>query len=360
MILPVQLEAIIARMDRLEAQMRAADPSGEAYAALGRDYALLGPLASAARKLQAAYRELEGLEDLRCGSDKEMAQLAAEDFDATKKLIAEKEEEIAELIYFQEDAQAGDKLILEVRAGTGGDEAALFAGDLLRMYQRYVESRNWQWEILSQAFSDIGGVKEAIVSITGVGAVSRLRFESGVHRVQRIPTTESGGRIHTSAATVAILPEPEESDIEINPADLRIDVFRARGPGGQSVNTTDSAVRITHMPSGLVVSQQDEKSQHKNRARALKVLRARLYELEQTKRDEERALARRGQVGSGDRSQRIRTYNFPQGRVTDHRIGLTVHALEKILEGPALDLLVDPLLASRRQEQLAQMAEVSE
>ncbi len=357
MITPDQLEAIIARMDRLEAQMRAADPSGEDYAALGRDYATLRPLANIARDLCAAYRELESLEELCASQDKDLAALAQEDIKKTAHLIKEKEMAFVALVSRQEEGQEGDRLILEVRAGTGGSEAALFAGDLLRMYQRYVEAQNWTWEPLSQTMSDIGGIKEAVISVAGAGAVSRLRFESGVHRVQRIPATESGGRIHTSAATVAILPEPEESAIEINPADLRIDVFRARGPGGQSVNTTDSAVRITHLPSGLVVSQQDEKSQHKNRARALKVLRARLYELEQTKREAERASARKGQVGSGDRSERIRTYNFPQSRVTDHRIGLTVHALEKILEGSALDLLVDPLLAHQRQKKLGQLAE---
>jgi peptide chain release factor 1 len=247
--------------------------------------------------------------------------------------------------------------MLEVRAGTGGDEAALFAGDLLRMYQRYAEEQGWRFELISASASDVGGYKEAIASISGTGVFARLKFESGVHRVQRVPVTESGGRIHTSAATVAVLPEAEDVDVQIDDKDLRIDVYRSSGPGGQSVNTTDSAVRITHIPTGLVVIQQDEKSQHKNKAKALKVLRTRLFELERERLASERAGARRSMVGSGDRSERIRTYNFPQGRVTDHRIGLTLHKLDAILEGPGLGELIDALIAEDEAERLASLEE---
>jgi peptide chain release factor 1 len=247
--------------------------------------------------------------------------------------------------------------MLEVRAGTGGDEAALFAGDLLRMYQRYAEEKGWRFELISASASDVGGYKEAVASINGAGVFARLKFESGVHRVQRVPATESGGRIHTSAATVAVLPEAEEVDVQIDEKDLRIDVYRSSGPGGQSVNTTDSAVRITHLPSGLVVIQQDEKSQHKNKAKALKVLRTRLFELERERLATERAGARKSMVGSGDRSERIRTYNFPQGRVTDHRINLTLHKLDAILEGPGLDELVNALISEDEAERLAGLEE---
>ncbi|MEO5640175.1 MAG: peptide chain release factor 1, partial [Sphingomicrobium sp.] len=247
--------------------------------------------------------------------------------------------------------------MLEVRAGTGGDEAALFAGDLLRMYQRFAEERGWRFELISASASDVGGYKEAVASIIGNGVFARLKFESGVHRVQRVPATESGGRIHTSAATVAVLPEAEEVDVVINDADLRIDVYRSSGPGGQSVNTTDSAVRITHLPTGLVVIQQDEKSQHKNKAKALKVLRTRLYELERSRLANERAGTRKSMVGSGDRSERIRTYNFPQGRVTDHRINLTLHKLDAILEGPGLNELTEALIAEDEADRLASLDE---
>ena len=247
--------------------------------------------------------------------------------------------------------------MLEVRAGTGGDEAALFAGDLLRMYQRFAEERGWKFELISASSADVGGYKEAVASINGNGVFARLKFESGVHRVQRVPATESGGRIHTSAATVAVLPEAEEVDVQINDADLRIDVYRSSGPGGQSVNTTDSAVRITHLPTGLVVIQQDEKSQHKNKAKALKVLRTRLFELERSRLANERAGARKSMVGSGDRSERIRTYNFPQGRVTDHRINLTLHKLDAILEGPGLNELTEALIAEDEADRLANLDE---
>ena len=247
--------------------------------------------------------------------------------------------------------------MLELRAGTGGDEAALFAGDLLRMYQRFAEEQGWRFELISASTSDVGGYKEAVASINGTGVFARLKFESGVHRVQRVPATESGGRIHTSAATVAVLPEAEEVDVQIDDKDLRIDVYRSSGPGGQSVNTTDSAVRITHLPTGLVVIQQDEKSQHKNKAKALRVLRTRLYELERERLASERAGARKSMVGSGDRSERIRTYNFPQGRVTDHRINLTLHKLDEILAGPGLGELTEALIAEDEAARLASLDE---
>jgi peptide chain release factor 1 len=248
-------------------------------------------------------------------------------------------------------------VIVEVRAGTGGDEAALFAGNLFRMYTRYADILGWKSEIISQSEGEVGGYKEIVTAIRGKGVFARLKFESGVHRVQRVPETESGGRIHTSAATVAVLPEPEEVDVKIEEKDLRVDVFRASGPGGQSVNTTDSAVRITHLPTGITVSQQDEKSQHKNRAKAMQVLRARLFEAERERADSERAADRKSQVGSGDRSERIRTYNFPQGRVTDHRINLTLHKLEKILAGDGLDEMVEALI---REDQAQRLAAVDE
>ena len=246
--------------------------------------------------------------------------------------------------------------ILEVRAGTGGDEAALFATELFSMYQKYSSIKGWRFDILEVSENDIGGYREAIASITGRSVFARLKFESGVHRVQRVPTTESGGRIHTSAATVAVLPEAEEVDIQIDDKDLRVDIFRASGPGGQSVNTTDSAVRITHLPTGIVVSQQDEKSQHKNKAKGMKILRARVFDFERTKLEKERAADRKEQVGTGDRSERIRTYNFPQGRVTDHRINLTLYKIDKVIAGEALDDIVDGLTATEEAARLAAMA----
>ena len=257
------------------------------------------------------------------------------------------------LLLLPKDAADDKSVILELRAGTGGDEAALFAGDLFRMYQRYADLKGWKVEIMTASEAAVGGYKEIIANVSGRGAFSKLKYESGVHRVQRVPETESSGRIHTSAATVAVLPEAEDVDIAVAEKDLRIDVFRASGPGGQSVNTTDSAVRITHLPSGLVVIQQDEKSQHKNKAKAMKVLRSRLYDAEREKQQAERAADRRGQVGSGDRSQRVRTYNFPQGRVTDHRIGLTLHKLNEVLAGEGLDEIIDALTTEQQASQLA-------
>jgi peptide chain release factor 1 len=281
-----------------------------------------------------------------------MRALAVEELPELKAKLPEAERNLA-LKLLPKDAADAKPAILEIRAGTGGDEAALFAGDLARMYQRYAELRGWRVETISTSPAELGGFKEVVMGVNGEGVFARLKFESGVHRVQRVPATEAQGRIHTSAATVAVLPEAEEVDVQIDDKDLRIDVFRSSGPGGQSVNTTDSAVRITHLPTGLVVSQQDEKSQHKNKAKAMKVLRSRLYELEREKLASARSADRKAMVGSGDRSERIRTYNYPQGRVTDHRINLTLHRLPEIMEGAGLDELVTALIAEDEAERLA-------
>ncbi len=287
------------------------------------------------------------------GDDADLAEMARDDIAALDAKLPDLEREVA-LLLAPRDADEDASAILEVRAGTGGDEAALFAGDLFRMYQRYAQTRGWRVEIESVSEGDAGGYKEIIASIGGDGVFGRLKFESGVHRVQRVPDTETQGRIHTSAATVAVLPEVEDVEIEINDADLRIDTYRSSGAGGQHVNKTDSAVRITHMPSGIVVTS-SEKSQHQNRARAMKVLKARLYQEKRDKLDLERSEARKSQVGSGDRSERIRTYNFPQARVTDHRINLTLYNLPKIVEGEALDDVIDPLIAEDQAARLASL-----
>jgi peptide chain release factor 1 len=353
-----KLDKLIARWQSVQATL-ASGTDQENYVRLSREFAELDPIVITITTLRSTVREVDELKQLIDDpkSDPEMAALAEEERGALEPKIAALEQQL-KVQLLPTDAADEKSAILEVRAGTGGEEAALFAGDLFRMYQRYADRYGWKVAVLSASESATGGYKEIIANITGKGVFARLKFESGVHRVQRVPETEAQGRIHTSAATVAVLPEAEEVDIKIDDKDLRIDVFRASGPGGQSVNTTDSAVRITHLPSGLVVSQQDEKSQHKNKAKAMKVLRARLYELERAKRDAERAQDRRSQIGTGDRSERIRTYNFPQGRVTDHRIGFTTYQLPLVLEGaPALDEVIDALITEHQATQLAAMQE---
>ncbi|MFO1240011.1 MAG: peptide chain release factor 1 [Sphingomonadaceae bacterium] len=344
-----RIAALLAKREELSAQLSSGDLPTDRFIALSKEYAEVEPVAAAAGELQRLRAELAGLEDML--ADPEMREMAQEEAEAIRATLPEAERALA-LSLLPKDAADERSAMLEVRAGTGGDEAALFAGDLFRMYSRYAEERGWKVELISASSAEMGGYKEVVASVTGQGVFARLKFESGVHRVQRVPVTESGGRIHTSAATVAVLPEAEDVDVQINDNDLRIDIYRSSGPGGQSVNTTDSAVRITHIPSGLVVIQQDEKSQHKNKAKALKVLRTRLYELERERLHSERAGTRKSMVGSGDRSERIRTYNFPQGRVTDHRINLTLHRLPEILEGQ-MDELIGALITADEAERLA-------
>ncbi|MEC8545753.1 MAG: peptide chain release factor 1 [Pseudomonadota bacterium] len=354
--LPVErIDAIIARAEALQEEMNAELPP-ERFVELSKEYAEIDPLVGAIKTYHAALAEREELAGLVAGDDAEMAELAGAELADLEARLSEMEHAL-EILLLPRDAADDLNIILEVRAGTGGDEAALFAGDLFRMYQRYGELQGWKCELINQSEGDVGGYKEVVAAMRGKGAFAALKFESGVHRVQRVPETESGGRIHTSAATVAVLPEPDDVDIKIEEKDLRIDVFRASGPGGQSVNTTDSAVRITHLPTGITVSQQDEKSQHKNRARAMQVLRARLFEAERERADSARAADRKSQVGSGDRSERIRTYNFPQGRVTDHRINLTLHKLEKVLAG---DGLSEVIAALTREDLTRRLAAVDE
>jgi peptide chain release factor 1 len=331
---------------------RLADPGlarqpGE-LAKLGKELAELRPLLEAGRRYEETLGALADARSLADDADPELAELAKSELPELEARAAALEAELRALLR-PKDPNDGKDAILEIRAGAGGEEAALFAAELFRMYGRYAESRGWKIEPLSESTTGSGGLKEVIAGVSGKAVYGRLKFERGVHRVQRVPATESAGRIHTSTVTVAIMPEAEEVDIEINPADLRIDVFRASGPGGQSVNTTDSAVRVTHVPTGVVVSCQDEKSQHKNKAKALKVLRARLLDAERERQNAERASERRAQVGTGDRSEKIRTYNFPQNRVTDHRAGLTLHQLDRVMEGD-LDALLDGVAASMAGE----------
>ena len=350
------LDHVLDRYDELQALLSAEiPPPAVEIARLSKEFSDLTPVVAAVNELRGARSESDSLNALvEFEDDIEMRELAEQELLVIKERIPGLERKVQMMLLSKDEADSKNA-ILEIRAGTGGDEAALFAADLFRMYQRYAEDRGWQFELISANEIGIGGFKEAIVSVMGTDVFQRLKFELGVHRVQRVPMTESGGRIHTSAATVAVMPEAEEIDVQIDDKDLRIDVFRASGPGGQSVNTTDSAVRITHLPTGIMVSQQDEKSQHKNKAKAMRVLRTRLYDAERAAKDAERAEARRSQVGSGDRSERIRTYNFPERRVTDHRINLTLHQLDKIIDGD-LDELLDALLADDQARQLAELA----
>ncbi len=354
--LDAKLDAVLRRNEELTQLISThSDPGSDAYTSMLKELADMGLVVESIQELRRARQELEEAEQLlEAESDLEMKALAEAERDALSESIPDLEKAVWLQLIPKDEADARSA-ILEVRAGTGGDEAALFAGELLGMYQRYAAQRGWRFELLDYSDTEIGGCKEASASISGRGVFQRLKFESGVHRVQRVPVTESGGRIHTSAATVAVLPEAEEVDVSVDEKDLRIDTYRAQGAGGQHVNTTDSAVRITHLPSGIVVQCQDEKSQHKNKAKAMKVLRARLYDAERQEQASMRAADRKSQIGSGDRSERIRTYNFPQGRVTDHRINLTLYKLDKVLTAEALDEVIEPLIA---EEQAALLAEL--
>ncbi|WCL54147.1 peptide chain release factor 1 [Gimibacter soli] len=349
-----RIEQLLVRYDYLAHQL--GDPSAHSsaeFVKLSKEYADLGPVVDAARAVKAARLELVDLKDMLKSGDAEMRELAEEELVALKDRLPDMEHDLS-IELLPKDSADERSAILEIRAGTGGDEAALFAGDLYRMYERYASLQGWKVEMISASQAEVGGFKEVIASVSGKGVFAKFKFESGVHRVQRVPVTESGGRIHTSAATVAVLPEAEDVDIEIREQDIRIDTMRSSGAGGQHVNTTDSAVRITHLPTGIVVTQ-SEKSQHKNRDKAMKILRARLYDLEREKAAKERSDARAAQVGSGDRSERIRTYNFPQGRVTDHRIGLTLHKLELVLSGDALGEVIDALIGEDQAARLSAM-----
>jgi peptide chain release factor 1 len=350
-----RMDQLVKRFDMLEAQM-AAGPDAEAYVKLASEYSEVQDIAGRIRELFKAEGELADLEAMLAdkGTDAEMRALAEADLPGVEERIESLRHEI-QILLLPKDAADEKNAILEIRAGTGGDEAALFAGDLFRMYERYAANQGWRMEVVSASDGDAGGFKEIIASVSGKGVFAKLKFESGVHRVQRVPATEASGRIHTSAATVAVLPEAEEVDIDIRAEDIRIDTMRASGSGGQHVNTTDSAVRITHLPTGIMVVQA-EKSQHQNRARAMQILRARLFDMERSRADEERSSSRKLQVGSGDRSERIRTYNFPQGRVTDHRINLTLYKLDRVMMGE-LDEIIGALIADHQSKLLAAVGE---
>src|SRR5246500_1011772 len=348
-----KLDALVARYATIETDL-AGQPDRQTYVKLSREFAELGPLVDTVKAYLATSDEIAGLDALLGDSttDPEMRELAAQE---RPPLVAKRDrlEQQIKLALIPKDAMDERNVVLEIRAGTGGDEAARFAGDLFRMYERYAARQGWKVEVISASEGTVGGYKEIIAEVHGRGAFSKLKYESGVHRVQRVPATEGSGRIHTSTATVAVLPEAEDVDVTISDADLKVDTMRAGGAGGQHVNKTESAVRITHLPTGIAVNVQEERSQHRNRAKAMALLRAKLYDLERRKRDTERAAERRGQVGSGDRSERIRTYNFPQGRVTDHRINLTLHKLPQVMEGESLAEVIDALVTESQAAQLA-------
>ncbi len=348
-----RLDALLSRHAMVESEL-ASGLGPDAYVKLSREFSELGPVIEAIKAYRAVTAEMDDLEALIAdgSTDAEMRKLAEAEKPALQARRNKLEQQIR-LALIPKDAMDDHNAILEIRAGTGGDEAALFAGDLFRMYERYAAKQGWKTEVLSISEGTKGGLKEVIAEVHGRGVFAKLKFESGVHRVQRVPDTEASGRIHTSAATVAVLPEVEDVDIKINDDDLKIDTMRAQGAGGQHVNKTESAIRITHLPSGIIVFVQEDRSQHKNRAKALKMLRAKLYDAQRSKLDAERAAERRGQIGSGDRSERIRTYNFPQGRVTDHRINLTLYKLPQVMEGEALDELIGALVTEHQAELLA-------
>jgi peptide chain release factor 1 len=346
-----RLAQITERLAEIEARLGSGTLEGPAFVAASRDYAELEPVARAAASVRAMRAELANLTASN-DPDPEMRAMAEEEIARIRAELPAAELALAVAMLPRDSADARPAM-LEIRAGTGGDEAALFAADLLRMYEKFAAEQGWRIEVISSSSNEIGGFKEVVANITGTGVFARLKYESGVHRVQRVPVTESGGRIHTSAATVAVLPEPDEVDVQIEPGDIKIDIYRASGAGGQHVNTTDSAVRLTHLPTGLVVIQQDQRSQHKNKDKAMQVLRTRLYDLRRAEAHGAEAEARKAMVGSGDRSERIRTYNFPQGRVTDHRINLTLHRLPEVLEGTGLGELIDALIAEDQAKRLA-------
>ncbi|GJD72397.1 peptide chain release factor 1 [Methylobacterium goesingense] len=351
---PDRLDAILTRHDIVTATLSAGSADSDTFVQLSRELSELEGVVAAIHAYRAAARNLADIEALidEPGSDSEMRALAADEKPEAEAGL-EAAHRALQLILLPKDSADEKSAILEIRAGTGGDEAALFAGDLFRMYGKYADAKGWKVEVISESEGTVGGYREVIAEVKGKGVFARLKFESGAHRVQRVPDTETQGRIHTSAATVAVLPEAEEVDIVINDADLKIDTMRSQGAGGQHVNKTESAIRITHMPSGIVIFVQEERSQHKNRARAMSLLRSKLYDAERTAKDAARAADRKSQVGSGDRSERIRTYNFPQARVTDHRINLTLYKLEEVLAGEALDELVDALVIEHQAELLA-------
>ncbi len=346
------LSRLVTRYDELQALLMNA--TGPKFVQLSKEFSDIGPLVEEIQTLRRLQREMEDAKTLAASGDADMRDMAEEEFHRLKAEVTAQEDKVRVSLIPKDEADAKNA-ILEVRAGTGGEEAALFAAELFRMYERYAARKGWKFEIVDLNETGLGGFKEAIANITGRNVFARLKFESGVHRVQRVPETEGSGRVHTSAATVAVMPEAEEVDIEINPEDLRIETMRSQGAGGQHVNKTESAIRITHVPTGFFVKCQEEKSQHKNRARAMSILRAKLYDVKRQKLDAERSADRKSKVGTGDRSERIRTYNFPQGRVTDHRINLTLYNIAAVMEGAGIDEIVDALTAEDQAERMAQL-----